>query len=136
MFMIITKGNGVGTRRPRKVLGYKPASPFCKSSSADAPPIIREKSYIYWFDDFDEMCSALKMIDKIYFGESTLYKYGDNYVAEFKPYPVTRFINVERILTEFGRKIYLQSQNISGVLKEHAKCLISKDAVGNISNFF
>ncbi|MDR1391840.1 MAG: adaptor protein MecA [Clostridiales bacterium] len=126
MVMFITKIESeiVGVEQKYKIDQIKKYENNCSSS------------YIFQFDNFEEVCKAFKTIDGIFFGESALYKYKNFFFAEFVPYTVTNFFNVERFLTEFSCRISLDSKKMKGFLCEQAICMIKKNALENIVMFF
>jgi adapter protein MecA 1/2 len=92
---------------------------------------------IYFFEDFDDICSLSKKLYNIYAGDSTLYKYKDiYYLILSKNKLLISSINLfDSILSEYGTKV----QNViyyEGFLNEYATKIIEYNAVETLNGYF
>ena len=97
----------------------------------------REESLyrIFKFSDFEDMCRGVKEISELYLGSSKVFKYLGDFYLELKPIDSFGLFEIENILSEFSEK----SKNptlLEGVLTEHGKIMIDRDAVAVITKNF
>ncbi len=90
------------------------------------------KNYLnnfYQFSSFDEFVDLSKEIEGLFSGESSFYKYQDWYVLYLNGYLTKK---IQAILEEYGTRI-----NTSlGILNEHGKLLINKNALDVMNQYF
>ncbi len=90
------------------------------------------KSYLnnyFQFESFDEFLELSKEIDGLFSGESSLYKYQQWYVLSLSGFLTKK---AQATLEEYGMKV----NTSAGVLNEHGKLLINKDALDVINKYF
>jgi adapter protein MecA 1/2 len=90
----------------------------------------------YRFDNFEEVSSATKRIEPVYFGENSLYKYNDKYFLVLYPNQKSKGDStiVGSLLEEFGKMGKSSTLNESFLL-EHGKLLIPSHAVEILSKY-
>lgn len=91
---------------------------------------IKNENYVYKFDDFEQLCNLLasKAIPSDI--PSTLYEYKNSFFIVSNPPK-----QVHLIISEFG-EIIKDSIAIEGILQEHGKKIISKNAFNILSETF
>ncbi|ABN51326.1 MAG TPA: adaptor protein MecA [Hungateiclostridium thermocellum] len=92
---------------------------------------------IYFFNNFEDLCSVCQKLRDIYSGESTLYRLKGVYylVLTKNSWSVANLRSFEPILSEFGTKV----SNVSfyeGYLNEHGEKIIEYNAVETINDYF
>ncbi|MGL4344244.1 MAG: adaptor protein MecA [Cellulosilyticaceae bacterium] len=91
---------------------------------------------LYAFNNFDDICSAAHHIVPLYFGKSTLYKYGEKYfmLLQKNERKNTKKSILISLLNEFGQRG--QSNDLSAMfLQEHGKVMIHNDAVDVLAKY-
>lgn len=92
---------------------------------------------IYVFDEFDDVCSVSMRLMDIFIGDSTLYKYKNNYYlvmtrnCTLENEPET----IDAILSEYARKVSHSSIQ-EGFLNEHGTVIIENDALEILRGYF
>lgn len=92
---------------------------------------------IYSFKEFDDLCSATKIIYDLYSGNSTLYKCKDLYYLALSNTGIanTNPAYFDSIMTEYGERIS-NINFIDGYLNEYGTKLIDSDAMMILMNYF
>lgn len=91
-------------------------------------PLLR----MYRFVDFESLCQGVAEIYELYMGRSRLFKYRGMFYLELLPIDAFGFFEIENILSEFSEK-EKKPVMMQGVLGEHGKLMIARDAVRNIA---
>jgi len=92
---------------------------------------------IYYFNDFDDICSLSKNLYSIYAGDSTLFRYkGIYYIILSKNKLLISSVTLfDSMLSEYGIKV----QNptfYEGLLCEYAEKIIESNAIETLNNYF
>lgn len=85
-------------------------------------------SYIYEFDDFEDVCAAAGQIADKFFGRSALYKYNEKFYLYMIPFDDYMFFETGNVLLEYARR-KTAAQTFAGYLNEHARLMIAEGAV-------
>ncbi len=94
-------------------------------------PLLR----IFKFCDFEDVCKGVGEIHELYMGKSRLIKYMGEFYLELMPLDSFGLFEMENILSEFAEKVK-QPLGLQGVLNEHGKIMIARDATSVIANNF
>ncbi|MGL4362080.1 MAG: adaptor protein MecA [Cellulosilyticaceae bacterium] len=100
------------------------------TSDSAEEPVLENKTFMYCFKNFDDICSAAHYINHIYFGDTSLYKYGDRYFMIFQNNEKqdTEKEVLFSLLSEFG-DLGLSSDLNESFLLEHGKTIIPTNAI-------
>lgn len=92
-------------------------------------------TYIYKFDDFEDLCMAMKRVSGAFYGRSSLYKHQEKFYLYMMPFDNFLFFEVENILLDFAHKVS-DAQKFMGYLNEHAKIMIEDGAAEIVTQHF
>lgn len=93
---------------------------------------------MYSFSKLEDLKSLTHSIDSKYCGESSLYKYKNTYylvLSRNQFHDIENVKTFELFISEFGKKI-INTSFYEGVLNEHGKLLVDRNAINIISNYF
>lgn len=93
-----------------------------------------ENQFVYKFRDFESVCDAAEKIYDIYMGESTLYKYNEEFYLHLIPRN-TEISPVMSILAEFGECVK-NCVYIHGRLNEYGETMIENSALKILQEYF
>lgn len=134
--MIISKVNSdedvVDTITKNSALRFKNAEISIKRVKKTAP---LEKYKIYKFKNFDDLCSGIFEICHLFIGNSTVYKYGDEFYLKLEPKDLVGFFEIDNKISEFSQRCK-NTSFMQGYLLEHGEVFISFEAVETISCYF
>lgn len=105
-----------------------------RRSRLNLGPERRDNQFIYRFCDFESVCNAAEEIYSIYSGESTLYKYNEEFYLHLIPAEV-EVSPVLNILTEFGECVK-NCAYIHGRLNEYGETMIESSALKILQEYF
>jgi adapter protein MecA 1/2 len=92
---------------------------------------------IYSFSSFDDLCELSKMIQHIYSGESTLYKYKATYylLLTRSNFTVSNIKLFDILMSEYGSKVS-NASFYEGYLNEYGEKIATSDAIEIINTYF
>lgn len=96
---------------------------------------VKCRKYIYKFESFDEVCSAVGELKNKFFGHSALYKFNEAFYLCLVPTNAISVCECDIILCEFALRLP-HSQYLHGKLNEYGTLMIKKNAVGIINEYF
>jgi len=117
--------------------GRQMANPFAKPPTKQPPApkrVPKENVYVYSFKQIDDAISLCVRIVDIFEGQSSMYKYNDNYFMVFDNRRVAKPTRGLRlILNEYGKK-HVSGEITKFYLTEHGETMIAADAVRLLAN--
>lgn len=105
-----------------------------KAKATQAPPVASSKTLMYLFTSLDNVSSVAKSIQPLYFGETSLYKYHEQYylILYANQKNGVKKETVISYLDEFGQRGVMSDLN-EYYLKEHGTVIVSKNAIDVLS---
>jgi len=92
---------------------------------------------IYSFSSFDDLCALSKIIQNIYSGESTLYKYKSTYylLLTRSNFTVSNIKLFDILMSEYGSKVP-NASFYEGYLNEYGEKIAASNAIEIINTYF
>lgn len=97
--------------------------------------VVKRRKYIYKFDSFDDVCSAVEVLGDRYSGISALYNMEDEYYLYMVPSDTAAFGDTNMLLSEFAERVP-HSQFVHGRLNEYGQAMIGESAVDVLRKHF